>query len=45
MSPKIDQDQNLDVEIFVARKQNPNIDYDKKIDAEFSTNYFIYIPK
>jgi hypothetical protein len=45
MSPKIDQDQNLDVEIFVARKQNPDIDCDKKIDAEFSTNYLIYIPK
>jgi cytochrome c len=33
-SPRIDQDQNLDVEIFVASKKNPNL-----------IILYIYIPK
>jgi hypothetical protein len=34
MPPRIDQDQNSDVEIFVAHRRNHDVDCDENFDAK-----------
>jgi hypothetical protein len=34
MPPRIDQDQNPDVETFVAQRRNPDIDCNENFDAK-----------